>query len=363
MSNKKMKKSVLISFIFILLGTRCFPQAQKIVKHDGKIFSSATLLAGKRLEHTNKRKIKRINEMLTSNGHLYTISEYPNGWGQTIMESYLLDSARSRMIYEREYGKRPSGSYTFESPSLFLTDKDSVWCADKAFGNIYCVSDSNVSITKDYILSIKAKVPYPISFTANNIYQKKVHEYFFWGHQPGNGSGAVFHASKFSDSLVIKEVLKTIYDVQYQSWEANYGVFSYDRTRNVGCYAYRMYPTINFFCMNGEVYCSNIFQGKPFNPQTLKDGDTWDMNPSYFITLVSSVSGVYALYWGQKYTIMKEQRKRGNVKSWILHFDWNGNLINTFCMSKLLMNFSVDESEHSIIAFDGTNFWSFEIKE
>lgn len=362
-----MKKNLLV--ILVMLISLTFRMEAKVidggtvlVKTD-TLFSHPIILKGTKLSFAIKN-LKRIYSMQVKGEQLFLTFERKEDWGPEYMVSYQINRNGKQLRYETEYGKHGKNTYDFCNPVMFLGANDTLCVAERSFGDIFKVIDKGKLVrARDYVVGMNAKVPYAIVLEAKDVAYAAPHKYYFLGHQPENGSNCILYADNTTGTLTIKDVIKPIFDKRYPQWIANHGIFNYSKKYKTGVFAFDVCPGIDFYSMNdSNVVKKTIKLDKPiFKTSLLTQGDFYNKNVNYFVSLSQSDDYVYAAYRGTKYDDMLKLDRQNKAKTRIIKFDWLGNIKQVYQINDMIDIISVDKVSNTLIGCDGRQIFLYNL--
>lgn len=228
---------------------------------------------------------------------------------------------------------------------------------DYTGGKIFSLKpDGSGKLYNDYLIaSRRVTVPFPINYYSNCVYTLGARRYLFLGRRP-DGPYEVLTARRFKDSLEIKEVRPVIADKSHADWTLNQGTLLFNPRLNRACYAFWLFPEMQFFDIGRPATATCVFRSKEQCPKLRIGADVWDINPNYFYRAVATDSCVYALYQGRKSNEAMRLARQGSFASIVVRMDWDGNVLGAYQLDGYAQCIAVSDDDSIMVTFSGHEF-------
>lgn len=289
-------------------------------------------------------------------GKVFISYEAQEGRGQRILQEINSDIANGNLSFSQEYGKRDDGSYQLFMPYLINFNAEKPFVVSQDDGELFTINpNAKFAASNKHILDYNFKVPFPVSLYVQDVQMISPTDFLFVGREPNGGKHSVFLSKP--DSMSITLIKSFVNDSNYSSWVINTGKLAYSSKAGLCVFAYRLYPTVEFFKPTGEIIKIQTIGQNGFDTTTLEYADLEDYNRLHFMDITQTEGFFYLLYWGKK----GNEMLTSSSPSKILKFDHTGNLQHTFILDSPIRKIAAF-SDQEFIAWDGNNFIYFSLK-
>ncbi len=281
---------------------------------------------------------------------LYCVYENDGSFGQRMLGCFTINSRNRSLSYNGDFGKMPDGYWQTYMPYPFMSPAGELTVAGMDDGRVYKPGHGlSLYPGQRYLIGTGSSTSYPLSMYVSDIFQLTVDDYIYVGRQPKGGIQAALRTD--CATMEITEIKPLIADQRYPSWIVNTGEMIYNSREKICAYAYRLFPKIDFFDLDGNTINSVIFAIDSFDPSTIDMADTETLNPIHFIDLTQTASHIYALYCGT--TIADAMSE--NAGSTIYRLDSDGKVAGTYSVGIFIRNFAAI-NDTTFIAWTGSQF-------
>ena len=167
----------------------------------------------------------------------------------------------------------------------------------------------------------------------------------------GSRSGKLFFWNPLTDSIKFTDFIPNMKLPSQRDIGYLYdGVIAYYEPKETVVFSSNYFNQIEFYNLQGEL--GTVIQlGEPKLPIFYKDNKiTSDETVTYVLDLVVNKKGIFALYLGKASIEYKDDISI--LRPHILHFDWQGQLINEYELDRPVNNITVDENNLILYALD-----------
>lgn len=292
-------------------------------------------------------KIRHMIEMKVLADTLFFVYESEEGFGQRILRRATIDRQNHRLVIGPEIGKRDDGYYASYMPYPFIGVDGKMHVVSQDDGGIYNLANDKALVSTKTSL-FNAKVPFPISQYAQDVFSVSPNKYVFIGREPKGGSQYALSADMFVAQM------DTINQISVSSmlatWMPNAGKMVFSGKYNRMAFAYRLHPIVEIFNTSSTWNKSVKIGEDTFNPKTLDEADFEELNTLHTVDMAYTSDYIYALHWACKYSEIPA------VSPTIYKIDWNGNIINQYISESTFLYNIVALNDSHFIGWTGTAF-------
>ena len=300
--------------------------------------------------------IKILSEIRVRNNLVYLTYESKGEYGQRHIKQYTYNEETGTLNYNKEFFKKDNGYYQLFAPSLFEDDKGTLYAYDRDVPSVSIVdADGMANSTGKHLISSSAKTPYALVQEARQAFYKSPNEYLIIGREPFGGTQALFSSHNYSDSIVINEVCKIIYNEDKPSWMINFGKAAYNNINQIVAFAYQLFPVVQFIDLRNNNVFTSVLPNVSISDIVTEGADIWEQNPVQFKDITSNDRFFYALYLGNNFSETHNERQSGKEISKIVKYDCNGQIIATYTIDRCLESIGVSDDDSYIIGYDNKN--------
>jgi len=297
----------------------------------------------------NLPPIRHITEMKVTGDTLWFVYETEGGFGQRFLRKAVMDRENNTLDVGPDIGRKPDGYFMAYMPYPVNGIDGKMQAVNQEDGEIFgCENDSVLTRTKNYILSGNSSVPFPLSQYVQDISSVSDDNYVFIGREPNGGEQYAMKAN--ISTAEIDSIQKIQISPELTSWMPNAGELAYLSTNNRLAFAYRLYPIIDIFGIDGSQIKRVQIGNNTFNPATLEEADFEELNTLHFVDIATTPDYIYALHWNCKYA------DAVTTAPTIYKFDWNGNIVDKIINAPTPLYKIVIDKGKDIIGWDGRNF-------
>lgn len=293
--------------------------------------------------------IRHINDMKMTGDTLLFVYESDDGHGQRLLRRAVVDIRSYTLRVSPDMGKRKDGYFVSYMPYPFITDDGSVRVISQDDCEIFTLeNDTSFVRTKQFLISNDSKVPFHISQLVQDVFMTGPDKYVFIGREPNGGHQYAMSADLTSS--IIDTIRQINISPELQTWMPNTGEMAYSAKHNHLAFAYRLHPVIEIFDTDGNIINSVKIGDDSFNPETLDEADSDDLNNLLTVDLTYTPDYIYALYWGFRYADSRQSNPT------IIKLDWNGRIIARYCDLKGPLYRIAAKYDSTIIGWNGKEF-------
>ncbi len=331
----------LFCFISVLLAVSCTSNAQTLTPQPLEL-TVETLPV-----------IRHITDMKVSGDTLLFVYETEDGYGQRFLRSAKVDEENLTLSIGSEIGKKEDGYYTSYMPYPFLNAQNKLQIVSQDDCEIYDLSpDGVLTRTKQNLFDGNSTIPFPLSQYVQDVYAASPDTYVFIGREPNGGSQYAMTANTTTHQ--VDTIRKITISPELQAWMPNAGEMGYSTKYNSITFAYRLHPAFDIIGMDGELLKQLRFSPDSFDPKTLEQADFEDLNPLHTVDIAVTSEYIYALVLGCKYS------ETQTTNPTVLKIDWNGNIADTYTISRPLYKIAVTRN-NNLIGWNGKEFVLFKL--
>ena len=300
--------------------------------------------------------IKILAEIRVRANQVYLTYESKGEYGQLHIKQYRYNNDTKTLNYDKEFFKNDNGYYQLFAPSLFEDDKGTLYVYDRDVPSVSIVdADGMANSIGKHLITSSAKTPYTLVQEARQAFYKSPNEYLFIGREPYGGTQAFFLSHNHTDSIIINEVCKIVYNEDNPSWMINFGKAAYNHNNQIIAFAYQLYPVVQFIDLKNNNVSTSVLPNVNTADVITEGADIWELNPVQFKDITSNVRFFYALYWGKSFSETHNERLSGKKISTIIKYDCNGQIIATYTIDRYLEAIGVSNDDSYIIGYDNQN--------
>lgn len=265
--------------------------------------------------------IRHMTEMKVLGDTLFIVYESDGGHGQRFLRRATIDKTNNVLVFGPEIGKYDNGYYQSYLPYPFFGDDGRMHVISQDDGEIYEVEAGNALYrTKRYLIGVDCKLPFAISQYVQDVSMMGSGRYVFIGREPRGGRQYAMTANL--DSACVDTVCHISVSEDLPSWIPNVGELAYSSKYNRLAFAYKMHPVVEIRGLDGTPVGTVKVGECTFNPETLDEADSEDLNPCHFMDVSNTQDYIYALYWGYGHA------DAAYLYPMMYKIDWTGNIVD-----------------------------------